>query len=123
MAEKPSHYHPHAPNDKIQSALSILEENMFIKAYKLLNRVTVAAKDANRRVRWVTLDPTYHSILVRTTIAATKANGPSCLIASIKEALFILILNILNGKQKQKQNFFGQLEQERKPKRDECRSM
>ena len=89
---------------------------MFIKASELINRVTIAAKDANSRVRWVTLDPMYHSTLVRTAIAATKANGPSQSIASIKEALFILILDILNGKQKQ--FFFRQLEQERPPKGD-----
>ena len=46
-----------------------------------------------------------------------KANGPSHSVASIKEALFTLILNILNGKQKQSQGFFGQLEQERTSKR------
>ena len=90
---------------------------MFIKASKLINRVMIAAKDTNGRVRWVTLDPMYHSTLVRTAITATKANRPSRSIASIKEALFILILDILNGKQKQ--FFFRQLEQERPPKGDE----
>ena len=43
-------------------------------------------------------------------------NPPSHSVASIKETLFTLILNILNGKQKQR-FFFGKLEQERTSKR------
>ena len=33
--------------DEVQSVLALLEANMFVRASELLNRVTIAAKDAN----------------------------------------------------------------------------
>ena len=57
----------------------------------------------------------YHSILVRTAITTVKANGPKHSIASVKEALFTVLLDILNGKQQQA--FFTQLERESVTKR------
>jgi hypothetical protein len=49
----------------------ILEKNLYVRAGELWNKTTIAAKDANGRVKWITLDPHYHSILVRTIIART----------------------------------------------------
>ena len=90
---------------------------MFIKVSDLQARVMITAKDANEseRISWVTLDPVYHSKLVRTAIAAAKANGLKHSIASIKEALFTFLLDILNGKPQK--GFFTKLE----PKRDNRR--
>ena len=92
---------------------------MYVNASDLLARVMIAAKDANGRISWVTLDPVYHSTLVRTAIAAAKANGPNCLIASVKEALFIFLLDILNGKPQK--GFFTKLEMERDNRRGSTR--
>ena len=49
----------------------MLEDNMFVKVSDLQSRVMIAAKDANRRISWVTLDPVYHSILVQMAITAS----------------------------------------------------
>lgn len=68
---------------------------MFIRTSELPNRVTIAAKDTSRRVKQVTLDPTFHTTLMRTAI---KAISPSHSVASIKEALFIFLISIINGK-------------------------
>ena len=45
MVDKPIHPPSFTSNDEVQSALATLEENMFIKASELINRVTIAAKD------------------------------------------------------------------------------
>ena len=45
---------------------------MAIKVSNLLARVMIVAKDTNRRISWVTLDPVYHSTLIQTAIAAAK---------------------------------------------------
>ncbi len=86
-----------APTE-IQSAAAYLEKSLFIGAGELVTRVTVAAKDANGKIYWVNLDPAYHSVLVKTTIDVIKTNGPKHSVASIKKALFIVLLNVLNGK-------------------------
>lgn len=94
----------HNAPDHVQAVVIILEKNLFVRASELWNKTTIAAKDAGGRVKWVTLDPRYHAILVRTAIATVKANGPNVSIASIKEALFVYLLDIINGKPQQ--NFF-----------------
>ena len=93
---------------EIQSTVAMLEESMFIRPSDLLARVMVAAKDTNSRISWVTFDPAYHSVLVRMAIATTKANGLKHSTASIKEALFNFLLDILNGKPQKA--FFTKLE-------------
>ncbi|KAH6914960.1 hypothetical protein BKA70DRAFT_560664 [Coprinopsis sp. MPI-PUGE-AT-0042] len=85
-----------------ESALTALEKSLFVRASELLARVTVAAKDENGRICWVTLEPAYHSVLVKTAVAAVKASGPSHCVASIKEALFTFLLAILNGRPQDK---------------------
>jgi hypothetical protein len=114
MGELFTYSHPtttaHTVQSEVQSAVTLLEKSLFVKASELLDKVTVAAKDTSGRIRWVTLSSTYHSILVRTAIAAVKANGPKHSVASIKEALFIFLLDILNGKPQQ--GFFSQPNQE-----------
>ena len=97
----------------------MLEDSMFVKVSDLQSRVMIAAKDANGRISWVTLDPVYHSVLVRTAIAAAKANGLKHSIASIKEALFTFLLDILNGKPQK--GFFTKLEPERDNRRGSTR--
>lgn len=103
---------------EVQSAVALLEKCLFLRTCELLDRVTIAAKDASGKVKWVTLNPTYHTILVRTAIGAIKASGTSHSVASIKEALFIFLLSIINGKQQA--DFFTQPEGERKTNRDAC---
>ena len=117
MVDKPSHLHPttHLVQNEAQLAAAILETNLFIRASDLIDKVTIAAKDSSGTIKWITLDPMYHSILVRTAITTVKANGPKHSIASIKEALFTVLLDILNGKQQQA--FFTQLERESVTKR------
>ncbi|KAI9462802.1 hypothetical protein BJY52DRAFT_1210586 [Lactarius psammicola] len=83
---------------EVQSAVAYLEKSLFVRASELLARVTVAAKDASGKVNWVTLDSAYHSVLVKTAVAVVKTNGPNHSVASIKEALFIFLLDVLNGK-------------------------
>jgi len=83
---------------KIQLAAAYLEKSLFIRAGELITRVTVAAKDANGKIYWVNLDPAYHSMLVKTAIDVIKTNGPKHSMASIKKALFIVLLDVLNGK-------------------------
>jgi hypothetical protein len=101
----------HNAPDHVQAVVIILEKNLFVRASELWNKTTIAAKDAGGRVKWVTLDPRYHAILVRTAIATVKANSPNVLIASIKEALFVYLLDIINGKPQQ--SFFMHLEGEK----------
>ena len=55
-------------------------------------------------------------MLVRTAITTVKANGPKHSVASIKEALFTILLDILNGKQQQ--GFFTPLKREGPTKRE-----
>jgi hypothetical protein len=45
--------------------------------------VTVTVKDMSCMVRWVTPDPTYHSVLVRTSITAVNSSIHS--VASIRD--------------------------------------
>ena len=103
-----------APTE-VQSAVTLLEKSIYVKTSDLINRVTVAAKDMNGKVKWVTLDPMYHAILVKTAVATVKANGPKHSVASIKEALFIFLLNTLNGKPQTA--FFTPEEVKKKPPR------
>lgn len=100
---------------EVKSALTALEKNLFVRASELLARVTVAAKDANGQISWVTLEPTYHSVLVKTAIEAVKASGSSHCAASVKEALFTFLLVILNGRPQEK--FFASKEVESKSNR------
>ena len=121
MVGKPSHHLPTtkcsaSDPEELQSAAALLESNLFVRASELLDRVTIAAKDTNGRIKWITLDPSYHSVLVRTAIATVKANSPKHSVASIKEALFTILLDILNGKQQQA--FFTQLKREGPTKRE-----
>ena len=113
MLDKPTHLHftTHLVRNEAQSAAAILEANLFIQARDLISKITIAAKDANGMIKWITLEPTYHSILVRTAITTVKANGPSHTVSSVKEALFTILLDILNGKQQQ--TFFTQPEREK----------
>jgi hypothetical protein len=97
---------------KVHSAVTVLEGCLFVRASELQSKVTIAAKDAGGQVCWITLDSSYHSRLVRTAIAAAKANSPTFSVASIKGALFIFLLNILNGKPQQ--SFFYQEDPEQK---------
>jgi hypothetical protein len=62
------------------------------------------------------LDSAYHSLLIQTAITSAKADGPKHSIASIKEALFIFLLDILN--RMPQQSFFIQPELERISRRD-----
>ncbi|KAF8265401.1 hypothetical protein EI94DRAFT_1804468 [Lactarius quietus] len=98
-----------APSE-VQSALDILEKSLFVRAKDLFDEVSIATKDTKGTINWIMLNSKYHSVLVRSTIAAVKANGPRHSIASIKEALFILLLDILNGRTRQ--DFFSQAGQE-----------
>lgn len=112
MGEQPtiySHITMHSTPNEVQSAHHILEKNLFVRTSELQAKVTIAAKEASGRIKWVTLDPTYHSVLVRTAITMVKANGTLHSVVSIKEALFIFLLDILNGKPQQ--HFFFQAEQ------------
>jgi hypothetical protein len=84
--------------DHVQKVVIMLEKNLYVRASELWNKTTIAAKDASGRVKWVTLDPHYHSILVRTAITTVQANSPSHSIASVKEALFVYLLDIIDGK-------------------------
>ncbi|KAF8267316.1 hypothetical protein EI94DRAFT_1701075 [Lactarius quietus] len=99
-----------APSE-VQSALSALEKNLFVRAKDLLDQVAITTKDTKGTVNWIMLNSKYHSVLVRTAIATAKANGSKHSIASIKEALFAFLLNILNGKTQQ--NFFPQAGQDK----------
>lgn len=115
MGEQPDFSHHNTTqgtSNEVHSALHLLEKNLFVRASELLIKVTIATKEPSGRIKWVTLDPSYHSILVRTAIATVKANGNGTLhsVASIKEALFIFLLDILNGKPQHR--FFSQAEQE-----------
>lgn len=115
MGEQPDFSHHNTTqgtSNRVHSALHLLKKNLFVRASKLLIKVTIAAKEPSGRIKWVTLDPSYHSILVRTAIATVKPNRNGTLhsVASIKEALFIFLLNILNGKPQH--CFFSQAEQE-----------
>ena len=99
MAEDaPNHSSFTTAPTEIQSAAAYLEKSLFIGAGELVTRVTVAAKDASGKIYWVNLDPAYHSVLVKTAIDVIKMNGPKHSVASIKKALFIVLLNVLNGK-------------------------
>jgi hypothetical protein len=89
----------------------ILERNLYVRASELWNKTAIVAKDASGRVKWITLDPRYHSILVRTAIATVRANGPSHSIATVKEAVFVYLLDIINGKLQR--NFFTRSEGEK----------
>lgn len=100
---------------EVESAVAYLEKSLFIRASELLARVTVAAKDASGKVNWVTLDSVYHSVLVKTAVAVVKTNGPNHSVASIKEALFIFLLGVLNGKPQS--GFFASKEAESKSNR------
>jgi hypothetical protein len=89
------------PQTKEQSAVTLLERCLFVRTSELLNKVTVSAKDASVKVKWVTLDqldPSYHSVLVRTAMAVIKLSSSNHFVAFTKEALFIFLLDILNGK-------------------------
>jgi hypothetical protein len=85
-----------------------LEGSLFVRASELQDRVMVVAKDTSGRISWAMLDSAYHSLLIQTAITAAKADGLKHSIASIKEALFIFLLDILNGKPQQ--SFFIQPE-------------
>ncbi|KAH9068428.1 hypothetical protein EDB83DRAFT_2376463, partial [Lactarius deliciosus] len=89
----------------LESAVAYLEKSLFIRASELLARVMVAAKDASGKVNWVTLDSVYHSVLVKTAVGRP----------SIKEALFIFLLGVLNGKPQS--GFFASKEVESKSNR------
>ena len=41
----------------VQTIVTLLEKSLFVKASELVEKVTVAAKDANGRVRWLTGHP------------------------------------------------------------------
>ena len=73
----------HVCQSEVRPVVALLEENLFIRASELRDRVMVAAKDANGRISWVTLVPAYHSILVQTSITAAKANGSKHSSASV----------------------------------------
>ena len=103
-----------APTE-VQSAVALLEKSLFVKAGELLDRVTIAAKDSSGKVNWVVLDPIYHSILVKTAVAIVKANSSNHSMASTKEALFVFLLGIINGKPQS--GFFASKEAENKSNR------
>ena len=86
---------------EVQSVLATLEGGLYIRVADLQSKVSIATKNAEGRICWVTLDPAYHSKLVRSAIAATKATSSNFSVSSVKEALFIFILNILNRKMQQ----------------------
>ena len=73
----------HVCQSEVRPVVALLEENLFIRASELRDRVMVAVKDANGRISWVTLVPAYHSILVQTSITAVKANGSKHSSASV----------------------------------------
>ncbi|KAF8256799.1 hypothetical protein EI94DRAFT_1710187 [Lactarius quietus] len=93
-----------APKAQLQSLVTFLEDHLFVRTSDLIARVIVITKNTSGKMNWVTLDPVYHSILVKAAVAAAKANSLNHSVASIKEALFIFLLDHVN--RKQQANFF-----------------
>ncbi|KAF9451545.1 hypothetical protein P691DRAFT_344494 [Macrolepiota fuliginosa MF-IS2] len=82
-----------------ESVVCILERCMFVRASDLLAETTLATKNSEGEVTWVSFGPTYHSNIVKAAVATVKsAQKGAHKTLAIKEGLFIFILDILNGR-------------------------
>lgn len=57
-----------------------------------MDHVTEAVKDDNGRIEWVTLDPGFHSHLVKSAMKLSDVGG-----AIVKRTMFVFILELLNS--------------------------
>jgi uncharacterized C2H2 Zn-finger protein len=77
--------------------LSLFETSLFVDAKHLLTSVTMGTKDESGRMDWLTLDPKFHSELVKTCCGLLTRRKVTFQLDLMKKVLFSFLLRIING--------------------------
>lgn len=80
------------------AVLTALETGLFIEATTLLASVTLAVRDAQSQVQWITLKADFHNQLVKTALNVLRVHKVDVPLSVVKTSLFSFLLSILNGR-------------------------
>ncbi|KAM6497497.1 hypothetical protein JOM56_007970 [Amanita muscaria] len=98
-----------------ESAKRHLEADLFVRAEELLTKIVMATR-VGEEYTWVTLDPKFHSLIVKTAVTLVNSGSSGHHpVAAIKVALFSFLLDILNGRPQD--SFFARKEIKHKANR------